>query len=191
LRALGHGKISGWLAPAGPLALGKSSHYWIEKVRDVFDPNTLQQQWTAFTNAPFIMLPLIAIAASGAASAGWWLRGTTSAGKIAGLEGKIAGLEAQNAALDARNSVTEQRLKLAAEQLAVANEAKNDVETRFRALEMAIASKADVVSLSALAAEVKTEFAKLTAANNAVRSTVSAVLEVTDAHDVIRATIEN
>ena len=69
----------------------------------------LEQQWTAFTTAPYIVAPLIVFAGL----VGWWLKGTT----IAGLKGRI--------------SVFEDRLKLAAQQAESARQAKAEVAKEF------------------------------------------------------------
>ena len=122
---------------------------------DVTNVQDWEQQWTTFMSAPFIIFPPIVIAGL----VGWWLQGTKSAGQIAGLKEQV--------------SVMEQRLKLATEQAATANQAENEFARRMQTLETAIAAKADNDSLSALAADVKTGFDKLAAANNALSSTVS------------------
>lgn len=53
---------------------------------DAFKPEEWKQQWIAFMNAPYIMLPLLAVVALAA----WWFRGKTTEGTIAGLKGQVA-----------------------------------------------------------------------------------------------------
>ena len=81
---------------------------------DMTNPEEWKQQWTTFTSAPYIMLSPMVIAGL----VGWWLQGTKSAGKIAGLEEKI--------------SVYEQRLKLAVEQSAASDRAKDEAEKELQ-----------------------------------------------------------
>jgi|SRR5450631_3125589 hypothetical protein len=133
---------------------------------DVFNPDTWKQQWTAFMSAPFIMLPLIA----GAVWVGWWLRGTKSEGKIAGLDERIA--------------VFEDRLKLAAEQSASADRAKDEVEKQFQAYKAEVAAKAEYDVLAATAAKVEAAIDDLESANNAVSSAVSGILSAAEGADI-------
>jgi hypothetical protein len=96
----------------------------------------------------------------------------------------VTGLKEQISALGAEKSVLDQRLNLAADKTKIASEAEGELKKQIQTLEVAIAAKADNASLSALAAKVEVGFEKLAAANNAVSSTVSAVLNVTEAPDI-------
>jgi hypothetical protein len=60
---------------------------------DPTNPEMWKQEWTAFTNAPFIMLAGIMVVGV----AVWWLRRMS--------EGEIAGLKAQMSAKDERLSL--------------------------------------------------------------------------------------
>jgi hypothetical protein len=139
---------------------------------DYTNPEFLTQQWTAFWSAPLITLPLFVAVVV----AVWWFRGTTLKGTIGGLKEQIATLE--------------QRLKLAADKAGIAGQAQDELKKQIQTLEMAIMAKADNASLSALAGKVDVGFAKLAAANNAVSSTVSAALNVTEAPDVASFTVD-
>jgi hypothetical protein len=154
---------------------------------DPFNPETWKQEWTPFASAPYITGTIVATACVVV----WWFRGTTFKAQIAGLKEQIGGLKEQTGALNEKNSVTEQRLKLATEQATIAGQIQSTFEKQLWTLEMAIVSKADSVELAELSAEVSAEFAKLMAANNAVRSTVSAELRATEAPDIARFTIQN
>ena len=101
--------------------------------------------------------------------------------------GKIAGLEAQVLALHENNAMMEQGLKLAAAQAAMSAKAQSELEKQIQDLKAGIAAKADITSLSALAAKVDTGFGKLAHANSAVSSTLS-VSTGSLSNEVIRAT---
>jgi len=133
------------------------------------------------TGAPYIVLPTIVLSGS----VGWWLRGIKSTGKIGGLEEQIS-------ALNVKISVMEQRLTLAAEQAASAHQAKDELEKQFQTYKAEVAGKLENVALAATAAKVEAGFAKLSAANNAVSSTLSGILRITEEPDIvnIRGTVE-
>jgi hypothetical protein len=75
-------------------------------------------------------------------------------------------------------------LNLAFDRAGVSHQA-DELRKIIQALEKAIAAKADNDSLIKLAAETKEGFAKLATANNAVTSSLSATLKVTEAPDVV------
>jgi hypothetical protein len=90
---------------------------------DYLRPEFLTQQLTAFGGAWLVMLPTIV----GAWWLGWWLRGTRSAGKEAGLEGRI--------------SVLNERLTLAADQTVKSDRALEELKKEFQAYKANVAAE--------------------------------------------------
>jgi hypothetical protein len=133
---------------------------------DLTNPEIWKQQWTAFMSAPYIMaLPVLV-----AGWVGWWLRGNRSAGTIDGLRERISALE--------------ERWRLADDKAAASDRAKDDVEKQFQAYKAeAAAAKADTAALAAAAERVEAALVKFAAANNAVRSTLSGTLNITEEPD--------
>jgi hypothetical protein len=122
---------------------------------DVLSPEIWKHQWEAFMSAPYIIFPLLILAAG----AVWWLRGAL-------VKEQIAVLKAEN---ESQNTIFENRRQLAAEKVELANQAKAEVERQFNDL------KASLVGNDALAARVarmESAIEKLSAANNAVRSAI-------------------
>ena len=115
---------------------------------DVSNPDTWKQQWTAFTSAPYIMLPSILFAGL----VGWWLKGTTSKRTIARLNGRI--------------SVYEDRLELAAIQAESARQAKNEVANEFQTYKAKVTANAENAALGATAARVEGAIVRFAAYSN-------------------------
>jgi chromosome segregation ATPase len=165
---------------------------------DFYNPDDWTKLETAFTSAPRWALILAAGAAGGLL--GWWLNGTRSAGKITGLEGKITGLEGEAAGkvagLEGRISVLNERLNLAADKAAIADRAKDELEKQVQTLRVelaALTAKTENATLAKVEAQLqKVEIAtgNLATANNAVRSTLTATLNATEAQDIARFTVE-
>jgi len=112
---------------------------------DVFNPEAWKQQLAAFMSYPYIMLTGIAITAGIV----WWFRGF-------------------------QIKIFEDRLKLAADKVELADRAKNEVETQFRAYKDEIATGGGKDALIERVANVEAAIEKLSAANNAVRSAIGA-----------------
>jgi TolA-binding protein len=155
---------------------------------DFYNPDDWTKLETAFTSAP--RWALIAAASTVGCLLGWFLQSTKSAGKIGGLEGQIDELNVRIDSLKDRNLLTEERMKFTAEKAAIAGEVEDELKKRIQSLEMGIADKADIAALSALATEVKSGFANLAAANNAVSSSLFVALKVTEAADVAGFTVD-
>jgi len=122
---------------------------------DLLKHDFWKQPWATFQNDFWVMLPLFVIVVVGV----WWLRGRLFEAQLGGLKEQIAALE--------------QRLKLATDLTAASDKAKDEVETQLQTLEVAIAGKADVASLSALAAKLDNAVGQWATANNAVSNAVS------------------
>jgi chromosome segregation ATPase len=165
---------------------------------DFYNPDDWTKLETAFTSAPRWALIVAAGAAGGLL--GWWLNGTRSVGKVAGLEGKITGLEGETAGkvagLEGRISVLNERLNLAADKAAIADRAKDELEKQVQILRVelaALTAKAENASLAKVEAQLqKVEIATgdLATANNAVTSTLSMSLKATDARDIASFTVD-
>jgi hypothetical protein len=167
--------------------LGRVDQRWLPM--DFYNPDDWTKLETAFTSAP----PWALIATSGTIGGllGWFLQSTKSAGKIGGLKGQIDELNVRIDSLKDRNLLTEERMKFTAEKAAIAGQIEDELKKRIQSLEMGIADKADIASLSALATEVKSGFAKLATANNEVSSSLSVVLRITEEPDVASVTVDN
>ena len=88
----------------------------------------------------------------------------------------------------------EQRLNLAAEQAASARQAKDELEKQFQIYKAEVAAaKAENAALAATAAKVEAAIVNVATANNAVSSTLSGILRVTEEADIvnIRGIVEN
>jgi hypothetical protein len=145
-------------------------------------PEFWQQQWSAFTSAIGIMLPLFVIVVFVV----WWLSGTRSTRTIAGLIGEKGVLEQR---LKAETSILEQRLKLSEEARGASNKTNDEIvelTKRLDAMEVVVA-KSDYASLSESVAEIRSAIGKVSAANNAV----TMKLNVTEAPDVASFTVDN
>jgi len=121
---------------------------------EVFNSDAWKQQWATLTNAPYLMLPLLALVAVAA----WWFRGKTSEGEIKGLRERIAGFE--------------DLLKFAAEKAASANEARDEVQKQFQAYKAEVSAYTGKADLAEIAAKMDAAIEKLSAANQAVSSAV-------------------
>jgi hypothetical protein len=124
------------------------------------NPDTWNQQWTAFASAPYIVAPLIVVPLMVFGGLVGWLRG-----RIADLKGRI--------------SVFEDRLKLAAEQAESARQAKDEVATEFEIFKAEVAAKSENATLGASAARVEGAILRFAAANNGL----SFILGVTEEAD--------
>lgn len=108
---------------------------------DITNPEMWKQEWTAFSSAPYIILPFIVAGWLAA----WWFRGRTSEGETAGLKEQIAGLKEQIATWD-------QRLKLATESVAAADRARDELDKQFQAYKAEVAAKGSNASPAKFAA---------------------------------------
>jgi hypothetical protein len=124
------------------------------------NPDTWNQQWTAFASAPYIVAPLIVAPLMVLGGLVGWLLG-----RIADLKGRI--------------SVFEDRLKLAAEQAESAREAKDEVAKEFQTYKAEVAANAENAALGASATRVEGAIVRFAAANN----TLSGILGVAEEAD--------
>jgi hypothetical protein len=136
-----------------------------------FTPN-IQMEWLVISGAPL----LFAGAVIAVGSALWGLIWLIYRGEI----------KQKNARIESIN----ERLNLAIDKSQIASKVEEELNKKVQTLEKAIAAKADNDSLIKLSAEVKEDFAKLATANNAVSSTLSARLNVTEVPDVASFTID-
>jgi hypothetical protein len=118
---------------------------------DLTNPEMWKQEWTAFTNAPFIMLAGIMVVGVAA----WWLNGKMS-------EGEIAGLKAQMSAKD-------ERLSLGVDKLAAAERDLEKLQKEFQNYK----AEVDTKGRNASPAKVDAAIVRLTHGNMIVRSSLT------------------
>jgi hypothetical protein len=157
---------------------------------DPSNPDDWTKLETAFTSAPRWAVIVATGATVGAAV--WWFRGTMFGREITSLKGEMAG---KVAGLEGQISVLNERLKLAADKVAIADRATDELEKQVQTLRVelaALTAKAENASLAKVEAQLqKVEIAtgNLATANNAVSSTLSAALNVTEAPDIASFTV--
>jgi ribosomal protein S27AE len=131
---------------------------------DLFEPSEWQKQWTTFRNAPFILFPPVVIVAI----VTWWFREWYSSATTEALNSTILNLREQIAIL-------EQRLKLAAEQSEAAKKANAEAGDQVHSLKSDLAANPELTRRLEI---LEASMAQLSAANNALSSTVSSAVGV-------------
>ena len=149
----------------------------------------IQKEWPVISGAPWSFLT--AVAASGVLI--WLFLWIIHRKEIAG---KNATIETHNKAqIESKN----ERLNLAADQAAIADKDKDELEKQVQTLRVELAALAALTAKAENASWAKVEaqlqrveagLAKLATANNAVSSTLSATLKVTEAPDVASFTVD-
>jgi hypothetical protein len=166
-----------------------------------FPPN-IQMEWLVISGAPWLFAGAVV-----AVGSGLWLfialiyrrniatKNSTIESQKAELKSQTASSKVEIAGLNGANAILEQHLRLATKESEIAGRAKDEVERQLQTLREEVASlkiKAENASLARVEAQlqrVETAVLDLAAANNAVSSTLSATLKVTEAPDVASFTI--
>jgi hypothetical protein len=110
---------------------------------DPFSSETWKHQWEVFMSAPYVFMPLVALAVM----VGWW------------IGSKLAG---------ARVEVLEERLKLAVDQERYVQHARSELEKQALELRAQITAGASNETLAATSAKVGVAINELSTANNAL-----------------------
>ena len=128
---------------------------------DIPNLDTLAQNWRAFLNAPYIIVPPVIIVAAIV----WWFRGTM-------FQSTISGLREQIKVFGAQKTIFDEQLQLATDKLELERGRQDSFAKQFKDFKEEIAAGAGISELTARVAGLETSLNELAVANKAVRSAI-------------------